>query len=102
MIINSKDLAGLLVETKSGLVLGKIKSFEIDSETQSVLRYIVKSRNLISKLLSKEANELIISRNQVVSIKGEKMIVEDGVVKEAKTVKVLHGARENASLLQAE
>jgi sporulation protein YlmC with PRC-barrel domain len=99
MRINYKNLIGLPVETKSGLLLGKIKSFEIDSETQNILRYTIKSRNLISKLLSEEANELIIGRNQVVSINEKKMIVEDGAVKEVETAKVMRNAREDAPAL---
>ncbi len=82
MRINQKKLIGLPAETQGGLLLGKIRDFEIDSETQNILRYTIKSRSLISKLLSEEVAELIVGRNQVISISEEKMVVEDSVVKE--------------------
>jgi len=89
MLINYKSLIGLSVETKSGLLLGKIKSFEIDSETQTILQYVVKSRSLISKMLRERERELIIHRNQVISVNEEKMIVEDSAVKEGVAEKVM-------------
>ncbi|MBU1146175.1 PRC-barrel domain-containing protein [Patescibacteria group bacterium] len=82
MYINYKNLIGLPVQTKSGLLLGKIKSFEIESDSQNILKYFIKSRNLISKLLSEEVEEIIISRNQVISLDEEKMIVDDASIKE--------------------
>jgi sporulation protein YlmC with PRC-barrel domain len=99
MIINHKNLIGLPVETKNGLLLGKIKSFEIDSDTQTVLRYVVKSRSLISKLLSEEVREIIVGRNQVISLDEEKMIVHDTLVKELGGSGVLRGAEKSAPVL---
>jgi len=99
MRINCKNLIGLPVETKSGLLLGKIRSFEIDSETQNILSYTVKSRNLIGKLLSEKVGELIISRNQVVSVSEEKMVVEDNMVKEFEAGMVVRGAKSDAPVL---
>ncbi len=99
MIINHKNLVGLPVLTKSGLLLGKIRSFEIESDTQTVLRYVVKSGSLISKLLSEEVSEIIIGRNQVLSLDEEKMMVDDALVKELGGRSVLHGAKRNAPVL---
>ncbi|MFA5129147.1 MAG: hypothetical protein WC445_04305 [Patescibacteria group bacterium] len=99
MTISHKNLIGLPVQTKSGLLLGKIGSFEIESDTQTVLRYIVKSRNLISKLLSEKVSEIIISRNQVIFLDEEKMIVDDASVKEFGGVNVLQRAEKNAPAL---
>lgn len=101
MIINSKDLIGLSVETKSGLILGKIKNFEIDSETQMIFRYIIKSRNLISKFLSESDEQLIINKNQVVSINKEKMVVEDNVVKENEAVKLVQRVNSDAPAISS-
>ena len=99
MFIDNKNLIGLLVETKSGLLLGKIKSFEVDSETQTVERYVVKSRNLIGKLLREELDELIIGRNQVISIEETRMVVEDGVVGEKEKIRVSQGVGKNIPAL---
>lgn len=99
MIINHKNLIGLPVETKNGLLLGKIKSFEIESDAQTVLRYVVKSRSLISKLLSEEVSEIIVGRNQVISIDEEKMIVHDTFVKEMGGRSVQQVAKRNAPVL---
>ena len=99
MTISHKNLIGLPVQTKSGLLLGKIRSFEIESETQTISRYVVKSRNLISKLLSEEVREIIIGRNQVISIDEERMVVGDASVKELGGVRILRGAEKNAPVL---
>lgn len=99
MFINYKNLIGLPVETKSGLLLGKIKSFEIDNETQTISQYVVKSRSLISKLLREEVGEIIIGRNQVLSIDGEKMVVEDILVKESGRVRAARNMERSAPVL---
>jgi len=99
MFIDNKNLIGLPVETKSGLLLGKIKSFEFDSETQTIERYIVKSRNLIEKLLREELNELIVGRNQVISIDETKMVVEDGVVGGREAIRISQGVGKNIPAL---
>jgi sporulation protein YlmC with PRC-barrel domain len=101
MIIDCKKLIGLPVETKSGLLLGKIKNFEIDSETQTVRQYIVKSRSLMKKLLSEEVSELVVGRSQVISIEEEKMIVEDSVVGETETARLSRSVREDAPALSS-
>jgi sporulation protein YlmC with PRC-barrel domain len=74
-----KSLINLPVFSQSGDSLGKITGFEIDPDSQSILRYYVKPHKLIKALLSKQ---LIIHRSQVISIDEKKMIVEDAVGKE--------------------
>lgn len=74
MKLTNKQLIGIEVETQSGQKLGKIESFNIDIDSQSVLEYKIKPLNLIKGLLE---SDLIISRGQVVEITNEKMIVED-------------------------
>lgn len=101
MFLNQKILIGLPVETKSGLVLGKIRSFEIDSESQTIMKYFVKSRNLVSKLLNEETKELIIHRDQVISIDAEKMVVDDSAVKDVKTIKLLQGIKQDVPALSS-
>lgn len=99
MLLNHKILVGLPVETKSGLLLGKIKGFEIDSETHVVRQYIVKSHNLIGKILSEESGELVIGKDQVLEISKNKMVVEDGVVKEGKTVRAHQGLQKDMPVM---
>lgn len=74
MKISNKQIINLTVETQSGDVLGKIESFNLDTESQSVLEYNVKSSNLVVELVK---SNLIVSRGQVIEINNKKMIVED-------------------------
>lgn len=76
MQLSHRQILGLSVETQSGQKLGVVASFEIDTEQQVILRYIVRPA-LVPRLLAKE---LIISAGQVVSLTNEKMVVVDGVV----------------------
>lgn len=87
MVLENQDLINLPVCTKSGQNLGRIDHFEIDETNQTIERYYVKS-GLIQGLWKKQ---LIIHRQQVISITKEKMIVEDsveGAVQEAEVVKL--------------
>jgi len=77
MILKRGDLINLPVYTRSNQHLGRVADFEVDSSTQQIVRYQVKSGGIISDLLNEE---LLISREQVVSITAEKMVVEDAVV----------------------
>ena len=78
MIFSHKNLINLPVETKSGHKLGRICDYEIEIDTQKIMRYHVKSDRLISHLLAKE---LIVHSEQVINITPEKMIVEDNAGK---------------------
>lgn len=72
--ITSKKLVGLQVFTESGIHLGKVADLEIDTEAQSVQRYIVKGR--LGGIINKE---LIVGAAEVVFISSEKMVVRDGI-----------------------
>ncbi|NCF75487.1 MAG: hypothetical protein GWO87_03315 [Xanthomonadaceae bacterium] len=82
-VINCKKIIGLPVETKSGEQLGKVFDLELEVESQTVLKYYVKDRNILKEMFNRE---LIIHRNQVLSISKEKMIVKDGFVQEKNSV----------------
>lgn len=73
-VLRKHNLIHLPVETKNGQALGRIEDFEFDPASQQILRYHVKSGQLVAKLLQKE---LLISSEQVISITAEKMVVED-------------------------
>lgn len=88
MLINSEKLIGLKTETENGTYIGKIRSFDIDIETQSVRAYLIKKPPFIPGF----SEELAVHHKQVVSIKEEKMVVLDNVVKYKEENKVLVGA----------
>ena len=79
MKIYSNNLTGLKVETESGRKLGKVESFNIETDSQSILEYKIKPFGLVKGLV---ARELIIPRGQVIDISENKMIVEDLIVEE--------------------
>ena len=81
MNLSSKDLINLPVYTQSEKYLGKVLSFEMDAETQAVIKYYIKAGSLAAGLLG-ESKELIVSQSQVVSLTEEKMVVEDLVGKD--------------------
>ena len=89
MRIEYSQLKKLKVETVSGTVLGYVNDIIIDVNTHSILQYKVKSSVLRTK-------EYLIHKNQVVSIKEDKVVVEDNVEKEAKKVNAGVGGRAKA------
>lgn len=81
MKISSNDLINLPVYTQSGKHLGKVASFEIDTDAGKLENFHVKT-GLIEGLWHEQ---LIINSNQVIEITAEKMIVKDGINKEKVT-----------------
>ncbi|MEK7164472.1 MAG: hypothetical protein AAB779_00850 [Patescibacteria group bacterium] len=77
MLLQHKQLVGLLVETQSGEKLGRVDGFNLETDAHFIHQYLVKPAGL-SKIFS---HELIISRNQVISLSAEKMVVDDLVYK---------------------
>jgi hypothetical protein len=76
MPLSSNDLLNLPVFTVSGRHLGRITSFDIEGENDIMMitRFYVRT-GLIKGLWHEQ---LIIHKNQVVSVSHEKMVVEDG------------------------
>ena len=87
MLINQKQLKKIVVETQSGQFLGFISEFELETDNGTIERYYVKSRLSIPGLF---ANKLLINKSQIISFDSEKMIVEDGVIKEKVGQKVFN------------
>ena len=79
MKISSEKLTGLIVETQSVQKIGRVESFNIDIDSQSILEYKIKPSNLVEGLIK---GDLIISRGQVIDITDKKMIVDDNAVKQ--------------------
>lgn len=77
MLIKYKQLIGLLVETQSGENLGRVDGFNLEADSHIIYQYLIKPAGL-SKIFS---HELVISRQQVVSLSAEKMVVDDLVYK---------------------
>lgn len=78
MRISSDDLLNLPVESQSGQHLGRINGFDVDADSHRVTRYYVRT-GLIKGLWHQQ---LLIDPVQVISISKERMVVEDGVVRE--------------------
>lgn len=80
MLISSKDLFRLPVETKSGNFLGKLSGFDLDINTYGIVNYYVKNMSPANFIKGMLYNELVIHQSQVISITKEKMIVDDEIV----------------------
>ena len=74
MLISSKNLIGLKVETKSGWQLGHVRDFDVDSETLEIKKLYVRPSGIVKGLVG---GDLVISKNSIISINEEKIIVED-------------------------
>jgi len=74
MKISSKDLNNTRFTTKSGQNIGKLESFVLDIDSQSIIEYHVKPASILKNVT---ATNLIISRGQVVEITKDKVVVED-------------------------
>jgi len=81
MRINLKQLKKFVVETKSGMHLGKVLDVVLEIDGHSIVQYEV--GGLISK-------KYLINREQVMSISDKKIIVEDNVG--SIEVKKVHGS----------
>lgn len=75
MIISDKNLIDLPVYTKSGNRLGKVDGFEFDTDSQSIIRYYVRSGDILE--IIRHQKELIVHRDQVAEITKERMVVDD-------------------------
>ena len=81
MRLKNKQLLNLPAYTKANDFLGRVSSFEVDSETRLIVKYYIGSSSLVRKIL-KDEPELIINDSAVIEISEEKMIVKDSVIKQ--------------------
>lgn len=79
MSLSNKELIQLPVYTKSETHLGAVDGFELDELSQRITRYFVKTKHGITGIFK---HHLCVSRDQVISINREKMVVDDLVAKE--------------------
>lgn len=75
MLVDWSKLKKLPVSTSSGLYLGQVNGFEMDADSHIIRAYFVR-KNILEPILS-------ISREQVISITTEKLIVEDAFIRES-------------------
>lgn len=83
MIIPWEKLNNLPVETESGQGIGRVYGLDVETESSLIKNYRVKSKGIIKGFL---ASELIISRDEVISISEEKMVVNDATITEKSAV----------------
>lgn len=80
----AKSILGLPVETQSGVRLGVIKNFEVDTEQHVVVQYYVAPR--IPKPFQPEV--LMIAAAQVLAIEQKRMVVVDAVLRDGVLIPV--------------
>jgi len=79
MLISSKKIIGLKVETKSGYKLGRIKGFDVETETMEIKKIYVRPTNIVKGLID---GDLIISKNLIISVDENRMVVDDLIGRE--------------------
>lgn len=79
MLINSRQLLGLPVFTKSRQPLGRLSSIDIDSETGVLSILHVATNRIVPRLVE---DELLIAWSAVIEITGNEIVVMDNAVKE--------------------
>lgn len=80
--INNKQLLNTLpVETQSGKQIGVVVGFDLDVDSQVIISFHVKPRNILRGLFN---DELRISRDQVIELTTTRLLVEDTIVGEYK------------------
>ena len=78
-VISGKKIIGLTVKNESGDILGKVHNFELEVDSQLILKYHIKGEGLLKKFTTPE---IIVHRGQVKSINEEEMIVDDVSISE--------------------
>lgn len=77
MNMNTKDLIGLAVQTRSGTPIGKVVSLDVDADTGRVAIFHVKSGNIVTGLLS---DEVMVPWASVIELTPKALIVADATV----------------------
>src|SRR3989338_6964282 len=80
MMINTEQLFHIPVETIDHHSLGRVVGLEIDIESQSIMQYQVRPTGIMASVLRNV--DLLINRNQVISLTKDKMIVDSTVLRE--------------------
>lgn len=86
VLIKSNKLIGLLVATESGERLGTVRSFDVDVDSHTIVRYHVKPGSIVAMI---GQGEFLIHASQVVQITEKKMTVRDNTVVASSSVAVV-------------
>ena len=77
MLLNTKDLVGVPVITRSDQRVGKVASFDINLYTGRIAVMHVKATGLVARL---SEDELLVSWDAILEITAERVIIADGAV----------------------
>ena len=77
MLLSSKQLVGLPVVTRGGMVVGKVAGFKLETDTGRLASLHVKARGLVPGLLDQE---LVIGWNEIIELSDNQVVVKDGSV----------------------
>jgi sporulation protein YlmC with PRC-barrel domain len=77
MLVNTKDMVGVQVHTKSGEQVGKVASFDLDALTGHLQSMHVKTRGIMAGVMSED---IMVPWDAIIEMSKEKVVVRDGVV----------------------
>lgn len=77
-LLSDKEIKNLPVESKDGTKIGRIVGFEVEPDSQTVLNYLVKPKQVVKGIF--EGN-LVVNREQVIELSRYKMTVDDSVTR---------------------
>lgn len=77
MVFNTKELTGVAVSTRSGQVVGRAASFDLDGATGRLMHLHVKTKGLVSGLMG---DVLMVSWDAIIEITKEKIVIADAAV----------------------
>ncbi|MFA6429621.1 MAG: PRC-barrel domain-containing protein [Patescibacteria group bacterium] len=77
MTLNSSEMRGVRVETRSGQPLGKVASFDMDAMTGRLVAMRVKAKGLIPGLME---DELSVAWDAIIELLPQKVVVADSTV----------------------
>lgn len=78
MNVNTKAMVGVPVVTRAGTSVGKVASFDLDTQSGRLATLHVKTRGLVRGLMD---DELLISWEAIVEMTPEQVVVTERVVK---------------------
>ncbi len=83
MTVNTKDMVGVPVETRSGQPVGKVASFDLEQTTGHLVTLQVKPLGLVAGLTHEH---VIVPWNAIVEMGPQKVVIADGAVNAAETL----------------
>lgn len=78
MLLNTKQLVGVSVVTRSQQKIGKVASFDVHAETGRLAVMHVKAANLVARL---SEDELLVPWDAIIEMTGACIVIADGAVR---------------------